>query len=201
MANDLYASLSDLKTWLGRDDTDDDAILDGVLAAASRAVDKACDRFFYQLPALTRTFTADGADYLSIPDLVSVSSIATDVDGDRVYETAWTAGSYDLTPDNAADEGLPYTAIRTVILRPSFWFPTFRRGVRVTGTWGWPAVPDGVATATLILATRLFRRTDTPLGMTQAITVSGASMVRIPENDPDLMPLLAPFRRLGLSAV
>jgi hypothetical protein len=196
--NDPYATLEEFKAWLGRTDTGDDAVLGDCLAAASRAVDRATDRVFYQQTA-TRTYTAEESDWLPVDDLVSVSSLQTDVDGDRIYETTWSATDFDLAPDNAGLRYEPYTTLRTVPYHATFWFPTTRKGVRIAGTWGWPAVPDAVHTATLILAHKLLKRQDSPLGV-QAIAPDAPAVV-IRAMDPDVTALLAPYRRLSLVMV
>lgn len=65
----------------------------------------------------------------------------------------------------------------------------------VTAKWGWPAVPQPIIEATILLTNRLTARTDTPLGMSGGDEY-GWSYVR--KNDPDIADLLAPYRKLRL---
>jgi len=68
--------------------------------------------------------------------------------------------------------------------------------VRVEGTFGWPAVPDAVREATILQASRLFTRLDSPLGVA-GFGDMGAMRVSF-KGDPDVLMLLAPYRRAKL---
>ena len=94
--------------------------------------------------------------------------------------------------------GWPFTVLETIPFRMQRWFPSWRRGVQVTGVWGWPAVPDPVRQATLIYAHKLFKRADSPLGV-QAITPDAPGVV-IRKRDPDADALLAPYVRALVAA-
>jgi hypothetical protein len=197
--HDPYAETSELREWLGELPADTpDAVLDQAILAASRKIDGDCGRFFYQLPAATRTFTATDAGYLPIHDLVSLTTLKTDLDGDRTYETTWAATDYDLTPDDAFDNGWPYTAVATA---PNgvYAFGRLRKGIQIVGTWGWPVVPDPIKTATLILASRLFKRKDSPFGVAGSPGIG--EVVMIGRNDPDVAALIAPYRRMAVLGV
>lgn len=198
MLNDPYCEVEELREWLGTLPADtSDALLLSVILAASRKIDGECGRVFYQEAAATKTFTADHGGYLSIDDLVSVTTLKTD-DGTRTYGTIWATTDYDLTPDNAAARNEPYTSI---VLAPNGTqaFTTLRKGVQVVGTWGWPGVPEAVKQATLILASRVFHRKDSPYG------VAGSSglgeVVMIGKVDPDVVALIAPYRRMSVMGV
>ena len=67
------------------------------------------------------------------------------------------------------------------------------------GTFGWSAVPDAVHEATLLVAARLFKRKDAPLGIQVGKPEFGN--LSIPANDPDVTRLLAPYRRFALIGV
>jgi hypothetical protein len=191
----VYASVEELKSRLDitTSDAARDADLLDCLLAASRTVDGLTVRTFGQSASEARTFTAGFADLLPVDDLVSLTTVEADEDGDRVYETSWSATDYDLDPENAAARGEPYTSLRVTPMGTRN-FPAGRRGVRVTGVWGWPAVPEAVREATLVLAIRLFKRRDAPLGV---IAVGDASAaIRLPAVDPEAALMLAPYRRL-----
>lgn len=193
-----YCTLAELKTWLGTTTTIDDTLLEDAVEAASRKIDRDCDRAFYQLAATARIYTAGRGDYLPIDDLVSVTTLKTDEDGDRTYEQTWATTDYDLTPDNASDVSEPYTAV-LLSPRSTKWFPTLRRSVQITGTWGWPAVPDAIKTATLILASRLVKRKDSPLGVAGSSALGEA--ILLGKADPDVAGLIAPYRRMRVGAI
>lgn len=155
-----YLTLAELKADLGITDTTDDTLLKAVMEAASRAVDEHCHRRFF-VESRTRYYTPRYPDLLDVDDLLSITTLKHDSDGDRTYETTWVATDYDLTPFNASFEKKPYVAIETTPAGQQS-FPTVSRGVEIAGSWGYwsePASLDtlGVAitstTATVITAT------------------------------------------------
>lgn len=189
--------------------------------AASRAIDDACSP-----PELTRRFYMDtdasqvryysprgditdgttdprlqylepGTDFLRIHDLVTLTSLQTDPGGDGTFELTWTLNSdFTLEPLNAAAESWPYDTIRKHP-RGQYLLPTvYPRSVKVTGKFGWPAVPEPVKTATTILIARLFKRMrEAPLGVIPGGLDSLA--VRIARTDPDIQQLIARYQRRG----
>jgi len=120
--------------------TIDTTRLDQIAYQASRVVDGWTGRRFYPSTD-TRYFTPRYSDVLWIDDLLSVTTLKTDIDGGRGYGTTWTATDYDLEPYNAEDQGLPYTAIR-VAPQSGQYFPRIRRGVEIVGKWGYYEVPE-----------------------------------------------------------
>ena len=72
-------------------------------------------------------------------------------------------------------------------------FGSFTRGwlYSVQARWGWEDVPGTVKQAAQMLATRLYHRTTTPLGV--LVTATGGGY--IPRYDPDIQSLLAPYQR------
>lgn len=188
-----YATLAELKTYLGITDSVDDTNLEAAVEAASRAIDFECRRVFYATSA-TRYFTAEAGDLLVLPDdLLSVTTLKTDDDADRVYETTWATTDYDLEPVNST----PYTRVHLSPLG-RYAFPTQRRGVEIVGSWGHNATgayPDAVNQACLLMASRYFKRKDAPFGVTGTPEIG---LMRIPAKDADVRALLAPFRRVEL---
>ena len=60
----------------------------------------------------TRVFDGDGGTELHIRDMISVTSLKTDDNLDRTFETTWAATNYLLYPANAEPTkawGRPYT--------------------------------------------------------------------------------------------
>jgi len=189
-----YATSSDFKQWIGIADSVDDAVLAAVLDQASRDIDNYCGRVFNQSTAATaRYYTAQRAGELLIADCVSLSAVATDADGDRTYEDTWAATDYDLLPENAAAESEPepYTTI-AVAPDGDYAFPVgVRKGVKLTGVWGWPAVPGAVKQACLLRAAWIFNRRNTPLGLAGSADIG---MVRVGRWDPDFEKMLETYR-------
>lgn len=151
----LYASLAALKTQLGISDTTDDALLLRILEAVSRDIEVHCERRFY-VETRTRYYTARRRYSLRVDDLLSVTSLSTDEDGDRTYEISWASTDYDLDPANALIESPP-RPYRKLCVTPEgdYWFPRgMPRGVRLVGSWGFYQVLSRLtATASAIADT------------------------------------------------
>lgn len=192
-----YCTLAELKAYLDIDpgDVDDDTMLEACVEAASRAIDVHCGRWFYTTSAdETRCYTAEDADLLRPDDLVSITSLYTDDDGDGTFETEWTTSDYYLEPYNAALHGEPYTAIRAVEQA----FPLLRRAVRITGKFGWPAVPPDIRQAALLQSARLFKRKDALFGVMGSAEMG--QVVVIPKLDPDVAMLIMGRRKVEVLA-
>lgn len=189
-----YASLAELKSRLNISDTNDDTELQLALEAASRWVDGHCHRVFHSGTA-TRTFVPNSPYVLPVDDLVSVTTLKTDAAGDGTFETTWSASDYQLLPANpsAGPEQRPYTQIRAVGAQafPSVYgCPARQDRVQIVGVWGWPAVPDPVKQATLVVAAETFKRKDT-FAAQGGFGDFGPVVVR---RDPFVLDLLNPYR-------
>lgn len=198
MANE-YLTVALLKDSLGITEDDKDVFIGRVVASASRAIDRHCKRrFWVNSSNETRYFTAGDPRELCGIDVVSVAALSTDPLQDRSYSEAWTTGDYELAPFNAALDSEPYTRVM-VTPTGDFRFPTYSRGVKIVGKFGWPTVPDDVVTATEILASRYFNRSSATLGVL-GFGADGVS-VRIGREDGDVVSLLAPFVRNAAGSV
>lgn len=189
MANE-YADRATLKARMNIEVDDDsrDDLLDGAIAAASRGIDTATGRRFYlDETATARTFSMSGrlvrredGVRLLVDDIGAVSVLVETGSGN-----SWaTVTDYDTAPDNALVRGRPITALASA----SGWGGASR--VRVTARWGWPVVPPEIAEATLIQASRLFRRKDSPEGVTGS---AEWGVVRLSRRDPDVWALIEHF--------
>lgn len=192
-----YATTEQFRAWVGLTDLVDDAVISDALVAASSAVDKYCKTHFWQTTVGTnRVFDSCDSWQLRINDAAAITAVATDKDMDGTFETVWAAGDFQLLPLNpdAAPETLPFNAIRAVGAQ-TFPSPTRRLGlIRVTGTWGWPAVPKSVFEATLLVTNRLQKRRRSPEGVAG---FDEFGVVRISkQEDPDAARLLEPYRTM-----
>ena len=194
-----YATLAELKARLDipSGTTSWDAVLEACITGASRFIDNETNRVFYATTT-TRYYTAD--DYWTLfilDDLLSVTTLKTvssEGGGVRTYGYTWSATDYDLEPY----DGPPYSRIA---MNPTglYSFPLTRRGVEVTGSFGYNATgshPQPINEACLRQASRLFERNKAPLGMIGDGQISQAT--RYSDRDPDVMVLLAPYRRMEL---
>lgn len=188
-----YATTTELKNRIGIRDMVDDAIMGQVLDAVSRGIDNYCGRSFYASTAgVLRYYTPLSAEMVLIDDCIALSAVATDDNADRTYATTWATTDYDLLPENAAANGAPYDTIATTPVG-SYCFPSWRRSLKLTGAWGWPAVPDPVHEACLIQGSRVFKRKDAPFGISGTPEMGQMRLGRL---DPDVLWMLETYRKL-----
>lgn len=169
------------------------------MQAVSRHIDDWTGRRFYTSTAdEVRYFTPESQDRVDVGDLISVTALHTDYNGDRVYESTWGSTDYELEPVNAALDGEPYSHLYAAPLA-SYSFPAgLRRGVKVTGRWGYStAAPDVVREACLIQVGRVFRRRDSPFGIAGSIDLKTIRLTA--QLDPDVKELLSPLRRITIA--
>ena len=133
-----YASRNALKTRLGETLTDNDAIYKAVLEAVSESIDSDPDiSRTFRIYLATRYLSAVRTDKLLLDaDLLAVTTLKTDEDGDRTYEKTWATTDYDLMPFNAAADRNPYWKIAQTP-EGDYSFPVIQKGVEIVGKWGW----------------------------------------------------------------
>lgn len=190
-----YCTLANVKSALRLTDNVDDALLEQAIEGASRRVDGYCGRFFYQKEATLLLFAHDIYN-LPVTDLVSINQLATDDQGDGTYSQVWTASDYFLQPTNATLQDRPYDRIvaSSGLTFPMQMLPA-NPMIQLDAVWGWPAIPDDVVQATLLLAIRGFARLNAALGV-----VGFADMaIQVRSIDPDVRDLLMPYKILGIA--
>lgn len=193
-----YATLAELKGWVGITDALDDATLTLALDSASAQVDNYCDRTFLAGAAAARQYFAGDSARLEVDPISTTAGLVvkTDDNNDGIFETTWAASDYRLEPVNAASSGEPWTRIIAVGTRSFPRLPS-RPGVEVTASYGWPGgvAPAPIKQATLLQAALLWKRKDAPFGV--AGSVEFGSEIRIlAKLDPQARDLLHPYRRL-----
>ncbi len=171
----LYATVEELKSRLGTTgQTNDDFEMTLAVQAASRSIDEICGRYFWR-GTDTRTYVPESMWRQPVDDLVSVTTLKIDRDGDGVYEETWTSGTdyaLEVAPGryNTGSKGeqWPYTGF-TVInsgkYLPFIWPWRHLDAIQIVGVFGWPAVPLAVKQAALIAAEDLFKLKDAPFGV------------------------------------
>jgi hypothetical protein len=207
MANE-YAALSDLTTYMGIGDLDDNASLADVVEDAARAIDAYCGRRFYlDGTASARVYEPKGGYTLRVDDIGDITGllVKADYDGDGTFETTFSAAQYELGPLSGGTDGIegyPYTEVRLISTSWPWPAAPLRRGrAQITARWGWAAVPRPVYRAALIVGAELFRRKDAPLGVS-----GGADFGQIRLGNDSMrqvQSLLGPYRsgrRLGSMA-
>jgi hypothetical protein len=202
-----YATRNQIKAALriGTADTIDDDLIDNCAGAASRLIDGYCNRQFWSVgSATTRVYTAENDFYCSIDDIAGTAIILkTSGATDGTFDVTWSTTDYQLEPLNGRLDGLQwsYDKIRAV---GDYLFPTVNGNygeqalVQLTAVFGWPSVPEPVTQATIIQASRIFKRYDSPLGVAGFGDLGAIRVSRF--LDPDMAQLVEPYRRMRMFA-
>lgn len=202
-----YATRNQIKAALriGTADTLDDELIDNCAGAASRLIDGYCNRQFWSVgSATTRVYSAEDDFYCNIDDIAGTAIILkTSGATDGTFDVTWSPTDYQLEPLNGRLDGLEwaYDKIRAV---GDYLFPTVNANygsqalVQLTAVFGWPSVPEPVTQATIIQASRIFKRYDSPLGVAGFGDLGAIRVSRF--LDPDMAQLVEPYRRMRLFA-
>jgi len=188
-----YCTLAQIKASAGITDTVDDELLELAVEAASREIDSACERQFFQT-ATTRIYTPRDSFVTEIDDLVSLTTLKTSSAADGTFDTTWTATDYQLEPLNSLAGGIvtPANQIRAV---GDYTYPISggEATVQVNGTFGFDAVPTQITQATVLLGARIFKRNDSPLGVAG---FGDIGVIRVGRLDPDVEAMIMPFKKV-----
>jgi hypothetical protein len=187
-----YATLSDVKASLRLTDNIDDALLNTAIESASRMIDGFTARTFSNAGTAVRNFAATDEINLIIDDAITVLEVASTDEIGSTY-TIWKPTDFQLEPLNSRSDGLymPYTGIRAV--NDYLWPVVDQQAlVRITATWGFPAVPIAIKQATIIQSSRLYKRLDSPLGVAGFGDMGAIRVGRY--LDPDVEQLVMPFK-------
>jgi hypothetical protein len=142
-----YISVADLKTALAITSTTDDTVMRKIAQAASRQIDKYCGRKFY-VEATTKYYDGSGVR-LWTDDILSITTLKTDEDGDATYENTFATTDYILYPLN----GYPKTYIETSNDGDYAGFGCgVKKGVEVVGKFGYG---DGISATPYVVDTTL----------------------------------------------
>jgi hypothetical protein len=201
-----YATRNQVKAALriGTADTLDDDLIDNCVGAASRLIDGYCNRKFWQSGTASRVYQAEDSFYCSIDDIAGTAiTLKTSSQADGTFDITWSPSDYQLEPLNGNLDGLEwsYDKIRAV---GDYLFPTVNANygeqalVQVTAVFGWPSVPEPITQATIIQASRIFKRYDSPLGVAGFGDLGAIRVSRF--LDPDMAQLVEPYRRMRIFA-
>lgn len=201
-----YVTVAQLAAYERVGDNADDTELGWAVTAASRAVDRTASpegmRQFGLVPApearlYTARYVPDRCEWVvEIDDLMTVVglTVAFDSTKDGTYASPLTA--YRLLPANASAKNMPWTHL--AVLRSSTVRPDATpEAVKVTARFGWTTVPTPVVQATLLQASRLFARRQSPYGVAGS-PETGSEMRLLSKVDPDVAVSLKGLMRRKL---
>jgi hypothetical protein len=189
-----YCTLADVKAALRVSDTLDDSLLEMAIESASRLVDGYCGREFYNAGTVTRVYAPDNNFVTELDDFVSISQLKISSLADNNFDLTWEASDYQTEPLNGLIDGIRFPIDRVrAVGQYLFVLLSGNATVQVTGVAGWSAVPIQVKQATVIQAMRIFKRLDSPLG----ITFGELGAMRVSSRlDPDVAQLVEALRRI-----
>lgn len=191
--DERYLTVEGLKKTLGMDST---GYADNDIALAIDAASDGLEEEYGTVWAAgtdgeVRYYTPE-LDTVDLGDVLSVSEIATirsSFIGGSTY-TALDPDAYTLLPirngaRTGGGNGKPY--VKLELARGQAQFDPCRNSVRITGRFGWDAVPAGVRVAVTIIATRILKRTrEAPFGVVLLGTEGTAMYVRQIVSDPEI---------------
>jgi len=147
-----YASIADVKGVLGITATTDDTVIRKIVEAASRSIDQHFNRTFVTQSA-TKYF--DGAVTLWLPDLLSITTLKTDEDGDATFENTLATTDYikyGVGLENSLNT-FPYTRLEiSENSNYSSFASGVKKGVEIAGIWGYG---DGISATPYISDTTI----------------------------------------------
>jgi len=174
-----YASIADLKGILGITSTTDDTVMRKILEASSRSIDSYCNRIF-AVQSTTKYF--DGAVELYVPDLLSITTLKTDEDGDYDYDNTFAATDYILYGVGIEDKLNTYPKTR-IVIDPNGDYSSFasgyKKGVQIAGVWGYG---DGISATPYISDTTTNEALDTSetgVDVTLATNLSAGQLILV----------------------
>ena len=194
MITNGYCTLADVKAALRVSDTLDDSLLEMAIESASRLVDGYCGREFYNAGTVTRVYSPENNFVTELDDFVSISQLKISSLADNNFDLTWETSDYQTEPLNGLVDGVRFPIDRVrAVGQYLFVLLNGNATVQVTGVAGWSAVPIQVKQATVIQAMRIFKRLDSPLG----ITFGELGAMRVSTRlDPDVAQLVEPLRRI-----
>lgn len=161
-----YLSVAQLKAAVEPPNTlstsDDTALYQRAISAASRLIDEWAGRHFWQTATPeARTFTASTGEWTDVDDFHDITGMVlkTDATFDGSFDTTWTVDVDFVGWPFVRVNGWPYTKLLAVGTK-RFPVGARRPGVQGTTTWGWGAFPAPVVQACQTLSVVAYKSKD-----------------------------------------
>lgn len=183
-----YATVAELKSYLGISGSTDDVLLTSLLDRATKMIERYTARCFDAAYA-TRYYSEDAVDddMLSLDgDLFSVTTLKNG-EGNTITST-----DYWLLPRNS---GPPFHQIKLKAEADYSWTFDTDGEIEVYGLWGYTSdPPDDIVHACIRWAAYLYRQKDSQVFDVTAVPEQG--VITIPKGVPaDVKQLLGPYRK------
>jgi hypothetical protein len=192
-----YCTLAQIKAAIRLTDALDDTLLEMAVESASRMIDAECDRNFYASGTATRDFQPNDEYTVDVDDLSSIVSVKLDDAGELTFLITLETNDYQIEPLNQRVSGnfFPISRLRMV---GEYLLPIYKKQatVRIQGVYGFTPTPIQVTQATVIQASRIFKRLDSPLGVAG---FGDMGAIRVGKVDPDVSMLIRPFKKIAAS--
>lgn len=186
-----YVTLEEMRSFATKhSSTANDDELALAVTAASRAVDRACNRQFGLVAAPEERWYPPKWDRRRCRYVVAIDDLQTTT-GLEVGGVAFDSATHRLEPRNAPVKGRPWTLL---VLESD---PGDE--LLVEARWGWTTVPDPIKQATLLQGNRFAARRSSPFGVAGSLQ-DGSELRLLARVDPDVAVTLAPFRRWWVAA-
>jgi len=147
-----YCNIGDIKGVLGITATADDVTMRKICEASSRSIDQYTNRYFY---TQTDTRYFNGAVKLWLPDLLSITTLKTDEDGDATFENTLATTDYIEYGHGIEDTLNVYPRTKLEISENSN-YSSFasgvKKGVEIAGVWGYG---DGISATPYVADTTI----------------------------------------------
>jgi len=191
-----YATLNQLKAAVRITDVIDDSLLEMAVESASRMIDAECDRSFFTSGTATRDFTPNDAYTVDTDDLTEIVSVKIDDDGDLTYAITLQTSDYQAEPVNRLVSGNTFPIYRLRMIG-DYLLPLWgqQATVRIEGVYGFTPTPIQITQATIIQASRIYKRLDSPLGVAG---FGDMGAIRVGKVDPDVAQLIRPFKKFAV---
>jgi hypothetical protein len=200
-----YCTLADVKAAARVTDNLEDTLLELSIEAASREIDSYTERVFYSTgaTAIARVYVPQDRFVVETDDIISVTSVKSDSNGDGVFDVIWESTDFQLEPLNGRAGGIdtPFTRVRAV---GQYLWPVYeprnvdanQASVEITGVFGFETIPTAIRQATILSALRQYKRYESPTGV---LGFSDIGAVRVGTKlDPDVERLIQAYRKVRM---
>lgn len=194
-----YASAAELRSFIADGTSGSEDELSLAIETASRSVDRATNRQFGKVDESQPRWYEISFDSSSPPqrrwtvevdDIMTTTGLVVEF-GNGAEVSGVPLNGVIPTPVNAVINGRPWTKL----LLPQGTSAAMGQQVRVTGSFGWAAVPDAIKLATMIQASRLFARRHAPFGILGS-PETGGELRLLERLDADLITSVRPYVRM-----